>query len=129
MTMRRLLWPLLLCSLPALADDKPWPQKGDTVYVAVPMKMQFPAMPFSSAQSMSIARCAPLRVLKVKGDGGVNLKDDAGIEWWLGPSMQPVLHRSVESCTDVSGAPPGARAVRDGHRIELVVEPGLAAQP
>lgn len=108
--MRR-LWIVALVPL-LLAADKPWPQKGDTVFVAAPLAganitmilgMKMPDAP-------AIEACAPLTLQKRADDDAFFLaKDDQGHNRKLiGKEWINRIYRAQSDClrrTELFGVP------------------------
>lgn len=69
---------VMVC-LPALADEpKPWPQKGDTVYVASELNGIFGAPPVMQYVQVRVPACLPLSARFQPKPDSLILGDDTG---------------------------------------------------
>ncbi len=89
----------LLLLLPFLLDaDKPWPQKGDTVYLAAELHEHTPALPLMGGEpDVNLAACVPLRCM---GEHifGLGFRDDRGSIHSLKGDWTAYLYRESEPC-------------------------------
>ena len=115
---------LLLAFLPfLLGADKPWPQKGDVIYVSadlvsVTTEVARRAVVYPFAES-PLAACIPVTVRKL-GDELVAVQDPAGNGEWLRGPWAPRLHRSESECRAYLQAHGQPRIVRSNWNHVIV---------
>lgn len=122
--------------LPVLAEEaKPWPQKGDTVYVSAklagfnPLTLIVPGVGGGKMPDVpELPECSPLTVKSaVDEQGELTAKDDLGNKRKLAGAWLARLHRSREECREKierEGLP--RVQSRGGWRYELVPKPVAA---
>jgi hypothetical protein len=84
------------------AEEKPWPQKGDTVYVSATLVLES-GTPFETLLS-DVPACVPLRVVKTK-DQALQVKPPNSGIWKIrlvGP-WSGHLHASRKECSGAFG--------------------------
>lgn len=116
----------LLALLPfLLAADKPWPQKGDTVYVASEIHESFPALPLlGSSPDVDLQACVPLTAMS----SALRLRDDRGRDHKLMGDWSKRLHRDRESCM-AQVQRDGLPLVRSSYFRHYLVTPAQASLP
>jgi len=129
MTKGPILVLLFLSIIPTLADEKPWPQKGDTVYIGArlsgfsPMTVMIPGMGGGKMPDIpALEPCSPTTVKKRAKDGSMTLvKDDDGNDRKLLGNWDSHLHRVGGACREQikSADLPRVKAT-GGYRYELV---------
>jgi len=102
MTKGPILVLVFLSTIPTLADEKPWPQKGDTIFVSARLLgmtsaavagFQLPDMP-------TIEACEPLIFRKQSTDGRTTIiKDHIGYDRKLRGAWRTYIHKTVRECS------------------------------
>lgn len=120
---------LLLFALPVLAaDDKPWPQKGDTVYVSLALSSSTPAMPLPGGmlqpRSVPVDVCMPLLVKKASGEADrFILETPIRLTMRLDGEWTPLFHRSKAECDDATAHQKAPQTISSGWLTKLVADP------
>ena len=114
---------LLALCLPAAAADKPWPAKGDVVYVPGELSTQVVAFLSFDPKFHTLEPCKPLRVEKNKTKY-IRVLDPASstmskISYDLCGDWSAVVYRTHDECSAASPV----QVIRDGRRCQRIVIP------
>jgi len=87
---------LSLCVLPALAAEKPWPQKGHVVYVSAKLEFVIDMPPMGMSHHV-VEPCTVLEVKKSK-ESILVAKDASGTKVKLKGAFADHLHHNTDAC-------------------------------
>jgi hypothetical protein len=95
----RILLLTLAVALPVLADEKPWPQKGDTVYVVGELTGLFGLPPAIQFNSITVPACDPVTVATRPKPNKLLIRNEArGAAFQLCAGWESLLHQKREAC-------------------------------
>jgi hypothetical protein len=129
--MKRLALLLVLVALPAAAaDDKPWPQRGDTVYVAAALPALNMPMDFGGKRSdlSELRPCTPTEFSRMQSKRVVLIDRSGGIRWLEG-EWGDRLFKSEDACRKLVPADVKVQWRSSGYIPVYLIVPAAPPQP
>lgn len=103
----------LLCAIAFAADEKPWPQKGDKIYVSVPLRItQLNPITFNRRE-WRLDACEAVTVTRSAGDDApIYFRTNGAESSCFKGDWSSRMHRTKEACAETvkSGSPVRADA-------------------